>query len=397
MKSFILAHRTKPVADVALLLTKHPEWDARFVLQQIEGWQRMRTKVPSWTDCEDLIYPPRLALEQCSGEAAAAYKGEIISRLFGKSGGEAMADLTGGMGIDFSHTARHFGHATYVEQRPELVALARHNMPILGLKNCDFIEENAIEWLSRQDKVFDLLFLDPARRDTAGRKTVGIADCEPDVLMHKALLYRHSRILMLKLSPMLDLTAALRALPETSEAHVFAEHGECKDLLLVIDRRTPRPADAVPTIYIRDGVHALHFTQAEEHAAEVRYTDAVGKYLYEPSAAVLKAGAYRTIAARYELSKLHRDAHLYTSDVLCEDFPGRRFEVVQVVGFGKRELRSLDLPDRRANLTVRGFPATVADLRRRLRLADGGDAYVFATTLADNRHVLVHCRKCAGA
>lgn len=389
LRQFIADHRTMSPQAVALMLGKQTAWDARYVVQQIEGWQRLRHKVPSWAACDDIIYPPRLAIEQCSGEAAARYKGEVIAHLF-PQGGTHMADLTGGYGVDFAVLSQIFRHATYIEQNAELVRLARHNLPLLGVKNADFIEENAILWLSRQQtSSYDLLYLDPARRDEAGRKTVLIEDCQPDVVTLMPQLLERAAYVVIKLSPMLDLRRALRSLPTVAEVHIFAQSGECKDLLLVVGH-TPTTD---PLITCADDDHRFTFSLHEERTCSVTYATTLSTYLYEPSPAVLKAGAFRTIATRYGLAKLSPDAHLYTSSSYASDFPGRRFRIVRTADFSKSSLRSLDLPQRRANLTVRGFPATVAALRRRLRLREGGDDYLFATTLSDGRHVLIHAQR----
>jgi hypothetical protein len=380
--------RKEHISRLALRLAGHP--DAAFLLRQVEGWQRLSAKVPSWAAVEELHYPHRLALEQCSGEAAAGYKSALVGRLF-PHGAEAMADLTGGLGVDFSFVARHFKHAHYVERQEELCTLALHNFPLLGLKNVSVHHADGADYL-RQMAPVNLLFLDPARRDSAGRKTVLLEDCEPNVIELLPLLLEKSQVCILKLSTMLDLHGALMALAHVAEVHVFAERGECKDLLLVV-RRESNNSDVPPVIYCADDAHRFAFTEDEEATALPTYTATLGAYLYEPSAAVLKAGAFKSLALRYGLKKLHPNSHLYTSDRLHADFPGRAFCVERTCGFGKRELKAFCADTTQANLTVRNFPATVADLRKRLKLREGGSAYWFATTLADESHCLIACRK----
>jgi len=383
--SFILAHRLDRVEAVALALSKRTDVDAAFALRQIDGWQRLRTKVPAWAAVPDLHYPSRLALEQCSGEAAADYKFRVVRRLLPPGG--TLVDLTGGLGVDFSFLARHFGKAVYVERQAELCRLARHNFPLLGLENAVVAEADGAGFLEGMPEA-DLVFLDPARRDGAGRKTVLIEDCEPDVLKLKPLLMEKAALVMLKLSPMLDLHSAVKALGCVAEAHVFATHGECKDLLLVLRRGA-----SAPVVHCADDGAEFAFTAAEESEACPAYASSVKQYLYEPGAALLKAGAFKTVAVRFGLEKLHPHTHLYTSDSLVPDFPGRSFRVERTGGFGKRGLRMFCNGVERANLTVRNFPATVAELRRRLRVKEGGGEYWFAATLADGRHALIACRK----
>ncbi len=375
-QSFIENHRSDDIASLALLLRKHPEVDADFALRQIEGRQRLQHKVPAWADTPDLHYPPRLSLEQCSGQAAAEYKAALAKRLLPDGG--TMADLTGGLGVDFSFIAKNFGKAVYVERQAVLCNLARHNLPLLGLPDAEIVQTDAESFLCEMPPA-DLIFLDPARRDGAGRKTILIEDCEPDVLTLKSLLLQKARFVMLKLSPMLDLQRAIHALGCVAEAHILSVKGECKDLILVLTSE-----HAMPTrITCSEEAHRLTFTLQEEQAATPEYTEEIGAYLYEPCASIMKAGAFKLCATRYGLKKLHPNSHLYTSDELATDFPGRIFRVQRTTSFAKQELRAFCSGTTQANLTVRNFPSTVAELRRKLKLREGGNSYWFATTLAD--------------
>lgn len=375
-QSFIENHRSDDIASLALLLRKHPEVDADFALRQIEGRQRLLHKVPAWADTPDLHYPPRLSLEQCSGQAAAEYKAALAKRLL--PDGETMVDLTGGLGVDFSFIAKNFGKAVYVERQAVLCDLARHNLQLLGLPDAEIVQTDAESFLHEMPPA-DLIFLDPARRDGAGRKTILIEDCEPDVLTLKSLLLQKARFVMLKLSPMLDLQRAIHALGCVAEAHILSVKGECKDLILVLTSE-----HAMPTrITCSEEAHRLTFTLQEEQAATPEYTEEIGAYLYEPYASIMKAGAFKLCATRYGLKKLHPNSHLYTSDELATDFPGRIFRVQRTTSFAKQELRAFCSGTTQANLTVRNFPSTVAELRRKLKLREGGNSYWFATTLAD--------------
>lgn len=402
MKDF----RNIPIDKLALQLAGRTDVDVAHVLRQVEGWQKLRTKVPAWAGIDDLEYPHRLALEQCSGEAAARYKAQVVAGLLRAfaPGVRSMADLTGGLGVDFSFIAPQFGKATYVERQEELCRLARHNFPLLGLGRAEVVCGEAATYLQQMEAV-DFLFLDPARRDGAGRKTVLIEDCEPDVCALCPLLLKKSRVVMLKLSTMLDIAGALRALEGVAQVHVVSVAGECKDLLLVLASPSLRPAlaqgfpgigpDAAqePLLVAREGNVSLHFTASEEAAATPAYADRLDTYLYEPGPAVLKSGAFKLVAVRYGLRKLHPNSHLYTSAHAVDGFPGRRFRIVSVYGFGKGDLRALRASLSQANLAVRNFPASVDALRKKLKLREGGDAYLFATTLADGSHVLIHGRK----
>lgn len=384
-ESLIRLHAGTDPSRLALVLSGRPGIDAAYVVRQVEGRRRMSVKVPSWAAVEGLRYPPRLSLEQCSGERAARYKADLAARLVPQGG--VMADLTGGLGVDFSFLARRFRHAFYVERDAVLCALARHNFPLLGLPQAEVVEGEAAEVLSALPAL-DLLFLDPARRDGAGRKTVCIADCEPDVAALMPRLLDRSPLVMVKLSPMLDVSDAVRRLGCVDEVHIVASGGECKDLLLVARRGA-----AEPRVTACDDGRTFTFTAAEEADASPRYADDADRYLYEPGAALMKAGAFRLVAVRYGLRKLHPNSHLYTGPHRIADFPGRTFSVEGVSGFARRELRDFLAGISAANLTVRNFPAATADLRRRLRLREGGEVYLFATTFADGTHRLLRCRK----
>ncbi len=381
---FILAHRGENVARLAFSLSGDKELNVERVLRQVEGWQRLRRKVSSWAAIDELEYPARLSLEQCSGEVAAVYKAAIVRRLCPVGG--IMADLTGGFGVDFAFLAPHFERALYVERSEELCRLARHNFPLLGLRNYEIVEGDGVKRLACLGRL-SFVMLDPARRDAAGRKTVLLEDCEPNVIDLLPLLREKAQIVLVKLSPMLDLGKALADLSCVAEVHVVAEGGECKELLLVL-----RQDATSPTIYCVDNGRSFTFTLDEERSAVVEYTDKIDGFLCEPNAAVLKAGAFKSIALRYGLKKLHPNTHLYISSHFIEDFPGRVLKIREIIGFSKKELRALSALGQ-ANLTVRNFPATVDELRKKLKLREGGSTYLFATTAAGDRRLVVVCER----
>lgn len=381
------ARHRHPAPDPAFALANSGVPDAAFRLTQAEGVRRLTAKVPAWAAVAGLICPPRLALEQCSGEAAARYKAEQAKRLV--PGGGVMADLTGGYGVDFAFLAPHFARAIYVERQAGLCDVARHNFPRLGLAAAEIHQADGTALLDTLPAL-DLLYLDPARRDGAGRKTVLVSDCTPDVGQVLPRLTAKARVVMVKLSPMLDISRAIEILrPAVAEVHVVAAGGECKELLLVL-RDVPT---ATPELFVAEGDTRLRLLFDDEAKATAPLAAAVGAYLYEPGAAVLKAGLFKWVAAHYGLSKLHPNTHLYTADTVVSGFPGRAFRVAGVSGFSKASLRALCAATPRANLAVRNFPGTVADLRRRLKVADGGEAYWFATTLADGTHAIIDCRR----
>lgn len=392
---FIHEHRTDDVRALALRARNHPQVDMPIALTQIAGWQQARDKVPAWAAVDGIVYPPHLSLEQCSSETTARYKAELLS----SASMESLTDLTGGFGIDCSFLASHFRQVAYVERQEVLCEAARINFPLLGLEHIAVHRSDAVDYL-RSMAPTDWIFIDPARRDGHGGKTVAIADCEPDVAaLEEELLQKAPRVLV-KLSPMLDLTLALHTLNHVTQAHIVSVNNDCKELLLLLERDAAVTPDDVPIHCVNLSVHkaerqVLTFTRATEKRLLATYTPEVQSYLYEPNVSVLKGGPYCTLCHRYPVAKLHPNSHLYTSDRYLPEFPGRRFAVTGCCGFNKKEVKALLGDAVKANLTVRNFPASVAELRKRLKLTEGGDTYLFATTLSDDRKILIACRNAA--
>lgn len=390
-------HRMDDVPALSLKLAGRTDIDVPFVLNQIQGYQRMRLKVPRWARTEGILYPRHLSVEQCSSQATAYYKRQLASTLLpAPEMRRRMADLTGGLGVDFSFMAPLFAESYYVEQQKELCRLAAHNFPLLGLEGSHIRMGDGLSFLTCQSEgqqPFSLIFADPARRSATGRKVVALADCEPDLTRCLPLLMERTSCLMLKLSPMLDISQAVSQLPGTQQVHILSVDGECKELLLVVGRE--------PTNELHFTCHGsrfhFSFSTCEEQQAALQLTDAPDTYLYEPDAAVMKSGAFKTLCSRFSVRALHPNSHLYTSDAWRPDFPGRGFAVEEVCGFSKQDLRRLRSLTDRANLAVRNFPMRVPDLRKKLGLREGGDYYLFATTLRRGEKVLIVTRKTDGA
>lgn len=388
---FIQLHRKDDVRMLALQVGKHPEVDMAEAVVQIAGWQVAEKKVPLWAQTEGILYPKHLSMEQCSSEVTARYKASLVK-------GETFADLTAGFGVDCSFIARNFRSVEYVERQEVLCRLAEHNFPLLGLNHIRICHADGVEYLRDMEPV-DCLFLDPARRDSHGGKTVAIAECEPDVCALESLLVEKGRMVMIKLSPMLDIASALRDLKYVRRIHVVAVHNECKELVLILRKEPDEVERAAGEVIMsceqvvnNSASQHFDFTYKEEREAVCPLAESVEAYLYEPGAALLKAGAYRLLTQYYGVKKLHTNSHLYTSAEAI-DFPGRRFRVEGVSGFGKKEIRDFLKGVEKANLTVRNFPASVAELRKKLKLKEGGELYLFATTLADGEKVLIKGRK----
>lgn len=393
---FAYEHRFDDVKLLALQSARHTDVDMPAAMEQISGWQVARHKIPSWAGNEGIIYAPHLSMEQCSSEATARYKRTVIEACTG--GHQVMADLTGGFGIDCAFMAPAFGKVTYVEKDRLLCEIARHNFRQTGIGYIKVVNDSCTGYLGKGGEA-DWLFLDPARRNGHGGKVVAMADSEPDVTSLEDTLLKKAPHVLLKLSPMLDIHLAVNTLKHVAEAHVVSVENECKELLLVLQRDGALPPDDVPIhcamLASGMGRHIkpiLSFTRRSEREALCTYASRPLAYLYEPDAAVLKAGAFRSVAHIYNVYKLHPNSHLYTSEQHVVNFPGRTFRVDDCLGFSKKELRRLSGLER-ANISTRNFPTSAAALRSRLKLAEGGNTYIFATTLANGKKVLLRTSK----
>lgn len=371
--------------EVALHAGKDKDIDYARAATQIEGRRMARHKLPLHASTRGIIYPRHLSMEQCSSQRAADFKATL-------AGGGTMIDLTGGFGVDCLAMARRFDRATYVERDEELCRIMRHNAPLLGGDNIEVINADAAGYLSSCGGA-DLIYIDPARRDTHGSRVIGLSQCTPDLTEMGGLLLSKGHTVMAKLSPMLDIKAMMSDLTGISTVYAVAIDGECKELLAVMHRDARGEPCMTAVNLKRDGTETFTFTMSEEAAATPAYAPSVGTFLYLPNAAVMKTGAFKCVATRFGLAKLAPGTHLYTSDAPVQGFPGRRFAVTAVYGAGRQELKQLTRQCTRANVVTRNFPLTPDRLREKLRMADGGDDYVIGATLADGKKVVVLCRK----
>ena len=408
---YVRQHADDDVRQLALRGSKNAEVDLQQALQQIAGLQTARRKLPSWAETDAIVFPPHLNMEQCSSEQTARYKAAVVKQLMKENSESSessensesselsdpltLLDLTGGLGVDFSFLSPHFARSVYVEQQEELCRLARHNFGVLGIK-AEVVCADGTEYLHQLSQA-TVIFLDPARRDVHGSRTYGIADCTPNVLDIKDELLQKSRFVMLKLSPMLDWRKAVSDLGEqhVREVHIVSVQNECKELLVLLSSKgqgTRLVCEDIPhhsTIFENIDHKDLSPQGRLEGVSEVTE----GDYLFEPNASIMKAGCFAEVASHFSIAQLAPNSHLYVSDQLIADFPGRTFRIETIATMNKRELKEKIAPLGRANITVRNFPLSVAELRKRLKLSEGGSNYLFATTLANGNHVLMVCRK----
>lgn len=394
-RAFIHLHAHDEVAALALKLSNQRTMDAARVIRQVKGMQVVSKKVPSWSVAgESLLFPQSLSLEQCSSEITANYKSEWVRALpFPPI--RHMADLTGGFGVDSWFLSRGMERADYVERQADLCAAARHNFKVLGGDNLCVHEADSLDYLTQMEPV-DLLFLDPARRSAGGGKVVVLSDCEPDIVGIRQLLLEKARFVLVKASPMLDISEALRQLPEIGSVQVVSVDGECKELLFLLGKEIPSSGVNVCCVNLKTKGpdERSVFKMNEMRDAKAREADSLGLYLYEPNASLLKAGAFAYLTAHYPVAKLHPNSHLYTSQECVTDFPGRVFRILDAIPYQRKVFRQRWPDVVKANITVRNFPDTVAAIRRTLKIADGGSDFVFATTLWNGDKVLIRTSKC---
>ena len=359
------------VQDLALQRNKYKhlsdeEW--RWFLQQVEGRERTADKLPTFAAMDDWWYPVRLSCEQCSSELTARYKASLVS-------GERMVDLTGGYGVDTYFLSERFAHTDYVEQNEELCKIAEHNFNVQSDNvRCTkvSVHNSSAEAFLKTAGQYDLIFIDPARRDSHGGKVFRLADCTPNVVELLPTLLAHGKRLMIKLSPMLDLTQAIKNVQSDDvqgtkvnwDVHIVAIKNEVKELLLVSGG-----TGQITAIDLAEPEKAFVYTKEQETNCPLAINPSPFAFIYEPNAAILKAGAYKLVAERFGLHKLDVNTHLYASDTLVENFPGRIWRI-------QSPITNHQLPISQANVLTRNYPLTPEQLKKKYRLKDGGDSYL---------------------
>lgn len=414
---FIHEHTGEDVRQLALQGTKAEDVNLLQALQQIAGRQMARKKLPSWTMVEGIIYPPHLNMEQCSSEQTARYKQKTVERLMTESREHKemnsdetgiFVDLTGGFGVDFYWMSQGFRQRYYVEKSAELCGIAENNFRLLGLE-CTICQNEAETYLANMNEV-DVLFLDPARRNEHGGRTYSIEDCTPNLLEILPELFKKAHFIVIKLSPMLDWRKAASDLGNVREIHIISVDNECKELLLVL---SSEHTEAMGLICINNDTAFQLFTKRDKHFLQVReisfpkekenlYKEGTNEknlshqppaYLYEPNSSIMKAGCFEALETYFPISQISNNSHLFVSSVGIGNFPGRKFQIQAISTMNKQELRRVLETVERANISVRNFPLTAEQLRKKLKLKDGGDVYIFATTTSDGVHKLFFCRK----
>ncbi len=353
------------------------------LVEQLIARNKCRTKLPTWYKTPKIYYPNKVSLEQTSSEITARYKAEIAH-------GNSLADLTGGFGVDSFFLSTKFDAVVHCEINKRLSEIARYNFDVLRCDNVRCETKDGIAFLKSSEKQFDWIYIDPSRRDDRKGKVFRLEDCTPNVPEHLDLLLQKTNNILIKTSPLLDITAGIDAFCHVKEIHVVAVDNEVKELLWILEKEYAETITIKTINFKKTTTQQFIFNYSDENSAISRYA-VPGTYLYEPNAAIMKSGAFKTVGNFYKLAKLQEHTHLYTSDEPIE-FPGRRFRITGVFSYKGDEFRKLDI--RKANITTRNFKDSVANLRKKFKILEGGDTYLFFCSTLKGAPVIIRCSQC---
>lgn len=384
IQQFIREHERDDPYQLALQAHRYPEYPIPAIAEQLQARQKARGKLPEWYATKGIIFPPVLSMEQCSSQVTAQYKQSLVQ-------GERLVDLTGGTGVDTYYLSQAFAQTDYVEQDATLADTARHNFSVLGADSIRVHPVAAEAFLPTISEPVDCIYLDPARRDMHGSKVFRLADSQPNVLVLRDILLTKAKSVLLKTAPLLDIQATVQDLAYVTQVHVVAVNNEVKEVLYQLAQEAVAEPEIVAVNLRADAEERFSFYRSQEAQATITYSEPL-RYLYEPNAALMKAGAFKSIAAHYHLHKLHPNTHLYTSEQLVPNFPGRTFVCQVVVPYQKKAVRQ-HLTQPQANITTRNFPDSVATVRKKLGLKDGGDTYLFAAQLVNEKYSVIVVQK----
>lgn len=384
IQKFIIEKTSSDVSKLALLKNPFPEIDYKLLLNQIEARSKSKDKLPTWFNERNIIFPSKISVEQTSSELTALYKSELIS-------GTTLIDLTGGFGVDDYYFSKKVEQVVHCEINEELSEIVKHNFQILNCKNIDCYHDDSLLVLRKLNQKFDWIYIDPSRRNDAKGKVFMLKDCLPNVPDLIDEYFGYCNNILIKTAPILDISAGLSELKNVKEIHIVAVNNEVKELLWLIENNYTNPIK-IKAINI-EKTKTDHFIFELNSVNEVTYS-LPKKYLYEPNSAIMKSGGFDEICNQFEVSKLHKNTHLYTSEDIIE-FPGRVFEITKVIYYSKTDMKEL-LQNKKANITIRNFPETVENLRKKWKIKDGGNLYSFFTTTINNDKIVLLCTKING-
>lgn len=381
VQDFIDLHLKSNITQLILKGSPFEEITIQELAHQIVSKQKCEKKLPSWFQTHNIYYPPKLNIEQTSSEVTAEYKSDLIS-------GKTLIDLTGGFGVDSFYFSKRFEEVTHCEINSELSQIVSYNLKQFNNNNIEVISKNGLEYLDETEKYFDAIYVDPSRRSDTKGKVFLLRDCEPNIPDTIDSLFKKSEVLLVKNSPILDITSAINELKFVKEVHIVAVNNDVKELLFLMEKEYRNEIDIKTINFKKESTQTFNFSYNTINEAKYSLPK---KYIYEPNSAILKSGGFYHITKMYDVFKLHQHSHLYTSEFLI-DFPGRFFKIIEVLHYDKKKIRRL-LTDNKANITTRNFPKTVAQIRKELKIKDGGNNYLFFTTNIDNELQCIFCEK----
>jgi hypothetical protein len=385
IQQFMKDHETHDPSLLVLGSKKNPDIDIKLVASQIQSRQKARNKLPEWYHTEGVIFPPPLSMEQCSSEVTARYKAAHFK-------GKRMADITGGAGVDTFYLSKGFESCDYVERNPTVFETACHNFKQLDTQHIKCHCEEAESFLSSNASHYDLIYIDPARRGEGNRKVFLLSDCEPDLVRLMSLLLSKAKEVLVKTSPMLDINEVLTQVPGIQKVFVVSVDNECKEVLYLVKPVLETDIEMVTVNIKKNGSKEDFSYQLKEELQAYSNFSLPLKFIYEPNASIMKAGAFRVIGHQLDLYKLHPNSHIYTSNRMVENFPGRMFVLKDILSLNKKELAK-HLPNGKANITVRNFPLPVEAIRKKTGIKEGGEDYLIATTDINQKPVILLTKK----
>ncbi|WP_045474546.1 THUMP-like domain-containing protein [Winogradskyella sp. PG-2] len=372
-------------SDITRLLLKGIDFESietKALIEQIESKRRSKKKLPTWYNSENIYYPNKLNIEQTSSEVTANYKASLVE-------GNSLIDLTGGFGIDSYSFSKNIEQITHCEISSNLSNIVKHNYKVLNTSNIECISENGIDVLKRLDKKFDWIYIDPSRRDSTKEKVFLLSDCTPNIKIFQNLFLKYSEHVMIKTSPILDLSATLSDLKSVKEIHIVAVNNEVKELLWILERNYEDNVIIKTVNLQKDSNQHFEFNFFKESNSKAEYSQPL-TYLYEPNSAILKSGAFNSVSNILNIPKLQKHSHLYTSKDLIV-FPGRCFKIENQLPFNKKVFAKEKIS--KANVTTRNFPLSVSEIRKKLKIKDGGNHYLFFTTNLNEEKIVLVCSK----
>ncbi|MCA6423184.1 MAG: class I SAM-dependent methyltransferase [Flavobacterium sp.] len=381
IQEFINRNVGNDISTIALQKNPFPEVNWFDILDQINGKQKAKSKLPTWYNTQNILYPATVSIEQTSSEKAAEYKSQLVS-------GEKLIDLTGGFGVDDYYFSKKINQVIHCEIKDKLSQIVKHNFETLNATNIQCIAGESLDTLATLNQKFDWIYIDPSRRNDAKGKVFMLKDCLPNVPELLDLYFEFSSNILIKTAPILDITAGLSELKSVSAIHIVAIENEVKELLWILEKNYSQSIKIVTVNILKDKTEAFSFMYNSEKLVTYNMPK---KYIYEPNAAIMKSGGFDAITTQFELDKLHQHSHIYTSDSLL-DFPGRIFEVQKCINYSKAEMK-FHLENNKANVTTRNFPETVENIRKKWRIAVGGNLYCFFTTDVNNNKIVLLCDK----